>query len=125
METTVDRNITKRLSGSFIWKSLLCVAVAFAVFACSPDAMAQSAVKKGSVCTVHFVDGAPMKFNINKTGTESSIKTIMSNVKKGVSWMLELDGKTVIIPMANVRYIEISPALMAPREPIIQGTQIK
>jgi hypothetical protein len=106
-------------------RCLVCAIVTFTIFACSSDAIAQSGIRQGSVCTVHFTSGAPMKFRIKTTGSEANIKTIINNVKDSVSWMVEVDGKTIVIPMANVRYIEISPALSTSRQPVIKGTSIK
>jgi hypothetical protein len=105
--------------------ALVCAIIATIVLINAPMAMAASPVVSGSICTIHFMDGKPIKFEIKRTTTDPSISEIISNARHMNAWMIELDNRTLVIPMINVRYIEISPALKATREPIIRGTLIE
>jgi len=105
--------------------ALTCAVIATAMLINAPIVRAASPIVSGSTCIIHFMDGKPIKFAVNPSTTDASISEVISNARNMTSWMIELDNKTLVIPMANVRYIEISPALKATRQPIISGTLIE
>ncbi len=62
--------------------------------------------------TVFFLDGTKATFRYpRQSGTDSS--TIASTVKKAIDadkLLLEADGDLLVIPIASVKYIQVSPA---------------
>jgi hypothetical protein len=62
--------------------------------------------------TVHFIDGTKASFRYPKqAGTDAA--TISANVKRAIDadkLVLEADGDLIVIPIRNVKYIQVSPA---------------
>lgn len=62
--------------------------------------------------TVFFMDGTKVSFRYPKqAGTDAS--TIAANVKKAIDaekLVLEVDGDLLVIPMRNIKYVQVSPA---------------
>ena len=62
--------------------------------------------------TVFFMDGTKASFRYPKQ-SGSDPATIASNVKRAIDadkLLLEVDGQLLIIPVRNVKYIQVSPA---------------
>jgi hypothetical protein len=62
--------------------------------------------------TVYFLDGTKLSFRYPRlTGPDPA--TIGSAVKRAIDsdkLMLEVDGDLVVIPIASVKYVKVSPA---------------
>ena len=60
---------------------------------------------------VHLIHGEPIKFKVSPTEAEMMTKgqdigTALTRISMG----LEIDGKLLIIPYSNIKYIEADPA---------------
>ena len=63
-------------------------------------------------CNINFVDGESMRFiykPVNEDET-SSIGRAIQEMSKNNNLVFSLEGKLIIVPMNNVRSIEISPS---------------
>jgi hypothetical protein len=63
-------------------------------------------------CNIHFIDGESMRFiyePVNEDET-SSIGRAIQDMSKSNNLIFSLEGKLIVIPMNNVRSIEISPS---------------
>jgi hypothetical protein len=61
---------------------------------------------------IHFMDGTKVAFEYPKQAGEDPT-TIASNVKKALDSdkiVLEAQGDLIIIPIRNIKYIQVSPA---------------
>ena len=62
--------------------------------------------------TVHFMDGTKAGFRYPKqAGTDPA--TIAATVKRAIDadkLVLEVDGDLLVIPIRNVKYVQVSPA---------------
>ncbi len=61
--------------------------------------------------TIHLIHGEPIKFKITPTEAEmlakrDDIEAALNRVTMG----LEIDGKFLMIPYSNIKYIEADPA---------------
>jgi len=60
---------------------------------------------------VHLIHGEPIKFKVSPTEAEMMTKgqdigTALTRISMG----LEIDGKLLIIPYSNIKYIEADPS---------------
>ena len=63
-------------------------------------------------CNINFVDGESMRFiydPVNEDET-SSIGRAIQEMSKTNNLVFHLEGKLIVVPMNNVRSIEISPS---------------
>ena len=63
-------------------------------------------------CTINFVDGESMKF-IFKPVIEDELTSIgraIQEMSKNNNLVFDLEGRLIIVPMNNVRSIELSPS---------------
>jgi hypothetical protein len=62
--------------------------------------------------TVFFMDGTKASFRYpRQAGTDAS--TIAATVKKAIDsekLVLEVDGNLLVIPMRNIKYVQVTPA---------------
>jgi hypothetical protein len=67
---------------------------------------------KPAYMTVHFMDGTKVRFRYpRQAGIDPT--TIASNVKRAIDadkLVLEVEGELLVIPMRNVKYVQVSPA---------------
>ena len=63
-------------------------------------------------CTINFVDGESMRFIYEPARLDepSSIGQAIQEMSKTNNLIFQIEGKLVIIPMNNVRSIEVSPS---------------
>ena len=68
--------------------------------------------EKKRFCNINFVDGESMRFIYEPARLDepSSIGRAIQEMSKTNNLIFHLEGKLVIIPMNNVRSIEISPS---------------
>ena len=76
-------------------------------------------------CTIHFIDGNKKSFQFDRkeqpgvSGMRAMSETtqVIETLLKEDKLALEIDGKFVIIPMNNVRFIEVDPTIpnLSPR----------
>ena len=60
---------------------------------------------------VHLIHGEPIKFKVSLTEAEMMAKgQDIETALTRVSMRLEIDGKLMIIPYSNIKYIEANPA---------------
>jgi len=60
---------------------------------------------------VHLIHGEPIKFKVSPTEAEMMAKgEDIENALTRVSMGLEIDGKFLIIPYSNIKYIEADPS---------------
>ena len=60
---------------------------------------------------IHLIHGEPIKFKVSPTEAEmmtkgKDIETALTRISMG----LEIDGRLLIIPYSNIKYIEDDPA---------------
>ena len=61
--------------------------------------------------TVHLIHGDPIRFRVIPSAAEMLAKgQDIGNALMRISMALEMDGKLLIIPYSNIKYIEASPA---------------
>ncbi len=62
--------------------------------------------------TVFFIDGTKASFRYpRQSGDDAS--SVLANVKKAIDAdkiVLEVDGNLLVVPMRNIKYIQVSPA---------------
>ena len=104
--------------------ALVCVATVV-VLIDATDVFAQGGSAVGSTFTVHYMDGKTLKFRVESAGRGKGVAALISNAHSSVSWVVEIDNKTVVIPMANVRYVEIEPALNTAGVSVVKATSVK
>ena len=63
-------------------------------------------------CNIHFIDGETMRFIYEPVNEDevSSIGRAIQEMSKSNNLVFSLEGKLIVIPMNNVRSIEISPS---------------
>ena len=60
---------------------------------------------------IHLIHGEPIKFKVTPTKAEMMTKgQDIGTALTRVSMALEIDGKLLIIPYSNIKYIEAEPA---------------
>ncbi len=76
--------------------------------------------------TIHFMDGSKLSLQWpRQAGTDP--QTVAANVKKALEVdriVAEVDGTLLVIPMRNVKYIQITPAPEKLPAGILRGVQI-
>jgi hypothetical protein len=76
--------------------------------------------------TIHFMDGSKIALRLpRQAGTGSQI--IAANVKRALEAdriMVEVDGELLLIPMRNVKYIQLAPAPKELPTGVLRGAQI-
>jgi hypothetical protein len=74
-------------------------------------------------CKINFIDGESTRFiyePVRKDET-SSIAQAIQELSKNNNLIFQVEGKLIIIPMNNVRSIEISPSPVNLPQTIIKG----
>lgn len=76
--------------------------------------------------TIHFMDGSKIALRWpRQAGTGSQI--IASNVKKALEadrMVVEINGDLLLIPLRNVKYIQLSPSPKELPVGVLRGAQI-
>ena len=75
--------------------------------------------------TIFFMDGSKMSLKWPRQTDEAT--TISSKVKAALeldNLMVEVDGDILIIPMRNIKYIQITPAPLTLPVGVIRGAQV-
>ena len=68
-------------------------------------------VKNEHTILITLTDGKTMKFSFPLIeGSSNHVSDLMSRVEEMSNFVLEADGKLIVIPMASIRMIELSPA---------------
>jgi len=76
--------------------------------------------------TFHFIDGTSISVTFPKQGGADST-TMLANVKKALEAEripIEVGGQLLLIPMRNVKYVQISPSPEVLPKDIIRGAQV-
>ena len=68
--------------------------------------------EKKRFCQINFVDGEPLRFTYEAVRPDeaSSLGRAIEEMSQTNNLIFHVEGKLVIIPMNNVRSIEISPS---------------
>jgi hypothetical protein len=103
---------------------LVCVAAAATVIS-TTDALAQGETAVGKTCTVYFADGEVLKFRVTSSARDKKLAALIMNANTASAWVVEIDNKTVVIPMSNVLYLEIDPAMDSMGVSLVKGTTVK
>jgi hypothetical protein len=63
-------------------------------------------------CRITFMDGQSMTLNYKTAQSEAAFRLgeILNRLREVNNLVFELEGKLMIIPMTNVRTVELSPA---------------
>ena len=76
--------------------------------------------------TIHFMDGSKIALRWpRQAGTGSQI--IAANVKKALEadrMIVEVDGDLLLIPLRNVKYVQLTPAPKELPAGVLRGAQI-
>jgi hypothetical protein len=75
--------------------------------------------------TIFFMDGTKMTLKWPRKTEEAT--TISSRIKAALELdklMVEVDGDMLIIPMRNIKYIQITPAPITLPEGVIRGAKV-
>jgi len=83
-------------------------------------------MKNNRTVTIHFIDGTSITVTFPKQGGSDST-TQLANIKKALEAEripIEIGGQLLLIPMRNVKYVQISPTPEVLPKDIIRGAQI-
>ncbi len=76
--------------------------------------------------TVFFIDGTKASFRYpRQSGHDAS--TVLGNVKKAIDadkLVLEVDGNLLVVPMRNIKYVQVSPAPAHLPSGIFRGVRV-
>ena len=75
--------------------------------------------------TVHFTDGT--KIDAQAPGHTGDPAAMTRNVRKAMDAdkpMLELDGQLLMIPLANVKYVQVSPSPESLPDGVLTGASL-
>jgi hypothetical protein len=76
-------------------------------------------------CTISFVDGDQLKVEWAKQEDASiRARSIMEKILANENFAIELEGRLVMIPLQNVRTIEVRPAPDKLPETVVRGARI-
>lgn len=78
------------------------------------------------IVTFHFIDGTSISVAFPKQGGADA-PTLLANVKKALEAEripIEIGGQLLLIPMRNVKYVQITPSPEVLPTDIIRGAQI-
>jgi len=76
--------------------------------------------------TIHFIDGSEMSVTFPKQGGNPLL--LAKRVQQAIDssqLALELDGQLFVVPMSNVKYLQLSPSPGELPETVIQGGALK
>jgi len=76
--------------------------------------------------TIHFTDKTKITARFPKQGGDDAM-TLASNVKKALeadTLALEVQGALIVIPMRNVKYIQVTPAPEALPQGVIRNARL-
>jgi len=83
-------------------------------------------MSKERFVTFHFIDGTQISIAFPKQGGADST-TQLANVKKALEAErvpVEVGGQLLLIPMRNVKYVQIAPTPEVLPKDIIRGAQL-
>lgn len=75
-------------------------------------------------CTIHFTDGKTFKFKY-PIGDVGAIDRFVQALGTATTWVLELDGKSYIVPTHNVAYLEMDPAVRNYQGGMLKGSVVR
>ena len=76
--------------------------------------------------TFHFIDGTSISVSFPKQGGDDA-PTMLANVKKALEAEripIDIGGQLLLIPMRNVKYVQIAPTPEVLPKDVIRGAQI-
>jgi hypothetical protein len=76
--------------------------------------------------TIHFTDGTKLLLTFPKQ--EDDFHQIAKRVQKALDadqLAIEVDGDLIVVPMSNVKYLQVSPAPEKLPDSVIQGGRIQ
>ena len=76
--------------------------------------------------TFHFIDGTSISVAFPKQGGADA-PTMLANIKKALEAEripIEIGGQLLLIPMRNVKYVQITPTPELLPKDIIRGAQV-
>ena len=76
------------------------------------------------VITVYLVHGEPLKFALEPTEAKKlGMSEDLERALQRTGMAIEIDGKLMIVPYSNIKYVEIDPAPSGLPITIIQGAK--
>ena len=77
-------------------------------------------------CVIRFTDGTSLKFKFagDEVQDVTDAATRIQNILDARTLALELDGQLMIIPMSNIRAIEVVPSFEKLPERFIKATTV-
>jgi hypothetical protein len=83
-------------------------------------------MKKEVVLTIHYIDGTSLKFKWDENHDDPT--TLIARVRKALEmdrFNFEADGKLMIIPIQNIKYLSFAPLPEAfPKDLVIRNASI-
>ena len=76
--------------------------------------------------TVHFIDGSKMTVSFPQQVTD--LTTMASKVQKALNaneLAFEAEGELIVIPTANIKYLQVHPAPQKLPDSVVQGARIE
>ena len=76
-------------------------------------------------CTISFIDGEQLKIAWAKQeDAYLRVATVIEKILANESFAIELEGRLVVIPVRNVRTIEVRPAPDKLPDTVIRGARL-
>jgi len=75
--------------------------------------------------TIHFTDGSKLSVTFPKQTDDSQIANRVQKALDANQFAIEIDGEMFVIPMNNIKYLQVNPAPEKLPSSVIQGGVIK